>query len=144
MSLLFVAASIFYIFAALGICAFALIRGGRDERAVAAGYLVAAAASWIAADIQNVRYHEPQYLVMVVDLCFLAFLLLIVQRSRRFWPLWVAAAHLVGTFTHVVRILQSSMLAEAYASVQPFWAFPMLFALAVGTFHNRNAATARN
>lgn len=134
------AVSILYIFAALTICVFALIRGGRDERAVAAGYLVAAVASWIDADVQNVRYQQPQYLVMVVDLFLLAFLLLIVRRSRRFWPLWVAAAHLVGTFTHVVRILQPSMLAEAYASVQPFWAFPMLFALAVGTFHNRNSA----
>lgn len=139
MSLLFVAVSIFYIVAVLGICAFALIRGGRDEQAVAAAYLAAAVASWIAADIQNVRYHEPQYLVMTVDVLFLVFLLAVVQRSRRFWPLWVAAAHLVGTFTHVVRILQPSMLAEAYASVQPFWAFPMLFALAVGTYHNRTA-----
>lgn len=136
MSLL-IAASVFYIFAALAICALALVWGGRDERAVAAGFLVTAAASWIAAEIQNVHYREPQYLVMVVDLFYLAFLLLIVRRSRRFWPLWVAAAHLVGTFTHVVRILQPSMLAEAYASVQPFWAFPMLAALAVGTLHNR-------
>lgn len=139
MSLL-IAASVFYIFAALAICAFALVRGGRDERAVATGFLVTAAASWIAADIQNARYQEPQYLVMIVDLFYLAFLLLIVRRSRSFWPLWVAAAHLVGTLTHVARILQPSMLAEAYASVQPFWAFPMLFALAVGTVHHRSTA----
>ena len=129
--------SIFYIFAALAICVSALIWGGRDERAVAAGFLVTAAASLIAASIQDARYQEPQYTVMVVDLFSLAFLLVIVRRSRRFWPLWVAAAHLVGLFTHIVRILQPSMLAEAYASVQPFWAFPMLAALAVGTFHNR-------
>lgn len=138
-----VAVSVFYIFAALTICAFAWIRGGRDERAVALGFLLAAAASWIAADLQNALYRQPQYLVMVVDLFFLAFLLLIVERSRRFWPLWAAAAHLVGTFTHIARIFQPSMLAEAYASVQPFWAFPVLVALAVGTF-NQNAMTARN
>jgi hypothetical protein len=134
-----IAAMVFYVFAALVICASALIWGRRDERAAAAGYLVAAAASFIAAAIQHARYREPQYGVMVVDLFYLAFLLLIVRRSRRFWPLWAAAAHLVGTFTHVVRILQPSMLAEAYASVQPFWAFPVLLALVVGTFHHRTA-----
>ena len=134
---LLIAVSIFYLFAAFAICVTALIWGGRDERAVATGFLVTTAASLIAAAIQNARYQEPQYTVMAVDVLYLVFLLLIVGRSRRFWPLWVAAAHLVGTFTHVVRILQPSMLAEAYASVQPFWAFPMLGALAVGTFHNR-------
>lgn len=132
------AALLFYMFVVLAICASALIWGGRDERAVAAGFLVAAAASWTAALIQDARYRDPQYAVMAVDLLFLVFLLAIVRRSRRFWPLWVAAAHLVGTLTHVARILQPSTLAEAYASVQPFWAFPMLFALAVGTFHNRS------
>ncbi|RYD52469.1 MAG: hypothetical protein EOP60_10355 [Sphingomonadales bacterium] len=135
-----IAVSVFYTFIAFTICASALIWGGRDERAVAVGFLITTVASWVAAAIQDGRYREPQYSVMVVDLFFFAFLLLIVRRSRRFWPLWVAAAHLVGTFTHVVRILQPSMLAEAYASVQPFWAFPMLFALAVGTFHNRTTA----
>jgi hypothetical protein len=134
----FYAALLFYLFVVLAICASALIWGGRDERAAATGYIVAAAATWIVAMTQRVHYREPQYAVMAVDIVFLVFLLLIVRRSRRFWPLWVAAAHLVGIFTHIVRILQPSTLAEAYASVQPFWAFPMLFALAVGTFHNRS------
>ncbi|RYD49596.1 MAG: hypothetical protein EOP60_13515 [Sphingomonadales bacterium] len=137
----FYAALLFYLFVVLAICASALIWGGRDERAVATGYIVAAAATWIAASIQKVHYREPQYAVMAVDIVFLFYLLLIVRRSRRFWPLWVAAAHLVGIFTHIVRILQPSTLAEAYASAQPFWAFPMLFALAVGTFHNRTATS---
>ncbi len=136
-----IAALVFYVFAALAICAFALVWGGRDERAVATGYLVAAAATWIAAIFHDGGRREPQSGVMVVDLFYLAFLLLIVRRSRRFWPLWVAAAHLVGTFTHVVRILQPSILAEAYALAQPFWAFPVLLALAVGTFHNRTVSS---
>ncbi|RYY24391.1 MAG: hypothetical protein EOP62_16910 [Sphingomonadales bacterium] len=143
MSLL-LAASVLYVFVGLTICAAALIWGGRDERAAAAGFIVAAAASLVAAAVQDARYREPQYSVMVVDVIYLVFLLMIVQRSRRFWPLWAAAAHLVGTFTHVARIYHPSMLAEAYASVQPFWAFPVLFALAVGTFHNRSAMIARN
>ncbi|MES2987064.1 MAG: hypothetical protein V4808_04085 [Pseudomonadota bacterium] len=133
------AAFILYLFVVLGVCVAALIWGGRDERAVATGFIVAAAASWAVAAIQNARWREPQYAVMAVDALYLVFLLLIVRRSRRFWPLWAAAAHLVGTFTHVVRILQPSTLAEAYASVQPFWAFPILIALAVGTFHKRTA-----
>lgn len=135
-----VAAFVFYVFATLGVCISALVWGGRDERAVAIGFLVTTLTSSVVSLIENERYRHPQYGVMAVDVCFLVFLLVIVRRTRRFWPLWAAAAHLVGTLTHLTKILEPSTVMQAYATAQPFWAFPVLAALAVGTFHNRRTA----
>lgn len=131
--ILLLAAFIFYLVAAIGTCALALVRGGRDERAVAIGYLIAALASTIVAMAGTANYRAPEYGVMAVDVLFFGFLMVIVARTRSFWPLWAAGAQLVGTVTHLAKVMQPSMAMEAYATVQPLWAFPLLISLAIGT-----------
>ncbi len=131
--LLLVGGLVLYVVTALGVVGYALWRGGRDERTGAGLFLAAAAASEIAAETQHVMYHHPQYGVMVVDGLFLLALLWLAQRSRKFWPLWAAASQLVGFLSHLAKIAHPGMTVEAYATIQPFWAFPLLGAIAVGT-----------
>jgi hypothetical protein len=70
---------------------------------------------------------------MTVDvLAFIAFVAL-AYRSKKFWPIWAAASQLVAVLTHWAIALDPSVVRTIYATAQPFWAFPVIAALAIGT-----------
>lgn len=125
------AAFILYLFALVGACVFALVRGGGTERA-AVGIIVAAALLSQIASLMGNRWHGFEAYVMGVDaVTFIAFVVL-AKRSRKFWPIWAAAAQLIGTMTHLVVLFEPSIVLEVYASTQPFWALPVIAAMIVG------------
>jgi hypothetical protein len=126
------AAFILYVLGLVAACVFALFRGGRTERA-AVGIIVAAALASQVASLMGHRWHGFEPYVMAVDaMTFIAFVVL-AKRSRKFWPIWAAAAQLVGTLTHLVVVFERSIALEIYASTQPFWAIPVIVAMVVGT-----------
>lgn len=127
------AALVLFVLILVGVCAYAFVRGGPSERAGAAIIVIAALASQVASLLGN-HWSGPEYYVMAVDvLTFVAFVAL-AYRSRKFWPIWAAAAQLVGTLTHLAPlVVERAILFEAYTATQPFWAFPVLLALFLGT-----------
>lgn len=116
---------------------YALIRGGRDERIAALALIAGVILTEIAGGLSGTRWREPEYGVMAVDAALLAFLMWLALRSERFWPLWSAAAQLVGTLTHIGFLMQESIVATAYATTQPMWVVPLVAAIAVGTWNYR-------
>ena len=56
------------------------------------------------------------------------------MRSDRFWPLYAAGFQIVGTTIHLARLVDSGVFHSAYAFAQIFWAYPVLLALAAGTW----------
>jgi hypothetical protein len=127
------------------VCAFALIRGRNVERQVAVAYLIAAAASMLASAF-GTHGRGPNWNVIVVDGLFLIALVVIARRSTRFWPLWAAASQLAGFLAHVPIIIDPTVPKEIYVSTQPFWAFPLLASLLIGTIsaHRLKFQTARD
>jgi hypothetical protein len=126
------AAFILYLAGLVGGCVFALIKGGRTERAavgiIVAGVLLSQVASKLGNHWQG--FEGP---VMAVDaVMFVAFVAL-AKSSRKFWPIWAAAAQLIGTTTHLVVLFEPSIPLAVYASTQPFWAVPVIVAMVVGT-----------
>lgn len=135
------AAFILYFIGLVGACVFALVRGGRTERA-AVGIIVAAALLSQIASLMGNRWHSFEVYIMAVDaVTFIAFVVL-AKRSRKFWPIWAAAAQLIGTLTHLVVLFEPSIVLEVYASTQPFWAVPVILALTVGTRGERRLRAA--
>lgn len=126
------AAFILYLVGLIGACVYALAKGGGSERA-AVGIIVAAALLSQIASLMGNRWHGFEAYVMAVDAAtFVAFVFL-AKRSRKFWPIWAAAAQLIGTMTHLVVLFEPSIVLEVYASTQPFWALPVIVAMIVGT-----------
>jgi len=121
-----------FVAALIGVSAFALYRGGRDERAATMAFLIALLASQ-PASLLTPPAAGPQFAVMAVDAALCVAFMAIAARSTRFWPIWATASQLVGTFTHLAAILRPQLAVEAYATTQPFWAFPILAAIAIGT-----------
>ena len=124
---------VIYVFVFPSICAYALVRGGASERQVAIAYLVAAAVGMLASAFGGTHWRGPNWNVIIVDGAFFIALVVIARHSERFWPLWAAASQLAGLLAHIPVILNPGLPKTLYVSTQPFWAFPLLGSLLLGT-----------
>ncbi len=123
---------VFYAVVFPSICAYALVRGGTSERRVAIAYLIAAAVTMLGSAF-GTHWRGPNWNVIVVDAAFLVALVVIARHSTRFWPLWAAASQLAGVLAHIPVIVNPDLPKQLYVSTQPFWAFPLLGSLLLGT-----------
>ncbi|WP_239025826.1 hypothetical protein [Sphingomonas paeninsulae] len=81
---------------------------------------------------------RPQLGVFFVDLIVLASLLGLALWADRSWSLWAVSAQIIAVITHIVMMIDHTVVPWAYALAQPFWAYPALLALALGTrIHQR-------
>ena len=132
------AAFVLYLTLLVATMVYALRKGGETERLGAITLLIAIILSELASNLgprsfQGSGGPATDIDMMVIDLgLFIAFVI-IAYRSTKFWPIWAAASQLVAVLTHWVFILDPSVVRTAYATAQPFWVFPMLGAIAIGT-----------
>ena len=112
-------------------CGGALWLGRDNERWTALALLVSGAASAV---LQTSQFFQPESGILLVDLALLGYLVWLALRSDRFWPLYAAGFQVVGTTIHLARFADHNVLHSAYATAQIFWAYPVLLALAAGTW----------
>jgi hypothetical protein len=112
--------------------AYALRKGGKDERQGIVALLMAVLLTQVAAQ-WGPGWNGPEIGVMIVDAALFIAFVAIAYRSRKFWPIWAAASQLVAVLTHWVVILNPSIVRTVYATAQPFWVFPVIIAIALGT-----------
>ena len=125
----------------LASCLYAGARGGAPERAVAALFFAGVVATHFAFSPWAARWIGVENGVAAVDLCLLLALLLVAAVADRFWTLWFAAFHLVGTAGHVVRAIDVGLTRWEYAFLIAIWSYPMMALLAGGTWlHRRRMA----
>lgn len=111
-------------------CGIAMWKGRAVERLTALLLLAAAFGSPL---VSTSGFVAPEVGILAVDAALFGFLLYLAMISDRFWPLWAAAFQIVGTLIHVARFVDVSVLPGAYATAEAFWAYPVLFALGIGT-----------
>ena len=118
------------------VVAYALWRGGRDERHV--GLICALGVIFTRLVISPVseRFESVEYQVMAVDLAVFIGFLVVALRSERFWPLWIAGLQLTTLTGHALKGFESDLLPKAYGAALTFWAYPIIFILAVGTWRS--------
>lgn len=143
MRLLLAAAFVLYLTLLVATLGYALRKGGKDERVAAVTILVGTLLSEIASHV-GPSSAEPGWAGIEIDLmaidvaAFIAFTA-IAYRSKKFWPIWAAAAQLVAVLTHWAILLNPSVVRTVYAAAQPFWIFPVLAAVAIGTRAHQRA-----
>lgn len=115
------------------VCGYALLRGGRHERAVALISLVATIVSIAARPLQG-RYVSVNSGELIVDLLVLSAFVAVALASDRFWPLWVAGLQLTTSLGHFLKAVQPDLLPHAYAASVRFWSYPLLLILLIGTW----------
>ncbi|HEV2078292.1 MAG TPA: hypothetical protein VGR19_00105 [Allosphingosinicella sp.] len=128
---------VLYLVLLIATLAYALRNGGSEERqgalTILLGTLLSEVASEVGPSSADPRWGGIEIDLLVIDAAaFIAFLV-IAYRSKKFWPIWAAASQLVAVLTHWVVILNPSIVRTVYATAQPFWIFPVLAAVALGT-----------
>jgi hypothetical protein len=120
----------------LAVCIYAWLRGGSDERAVAATCLAGTLATLLVISPLRQRYTGVEEGLMLVDLGVLAGFITVALRSRRFWPLWVAGLQLTTSLGHILKGVDQHLLPRAYGAALQFWSYPILLILAIGTYRS--------
>jgi len=118
-------------------CGYALWRGNRDARIIAATCCVATLATHFAIAPLRERYAHVEEGLMLVDGLTLVVFVLVALRSDRFWPLWVAGLQLTTALAHMLKGLHLELLPKAYGAALTFWSYPILVILAIGTYRSQ-------
>lgn len=121
----------------LGVCSYALWRGGQPERSVAAIFL-AAVPLGSAAYAAGYHWQGIELGIFGIDLAMLVLLLAIAFRANRYWPIGIAAMQVLQVVGHLLKLADPHMLPLLYWISNVVWAYPMLILLALGTVRHRN------
>ncbi len=112
----------------------AIIYGGRPEKLGGIVMVLGAVSSAIVvADIKT-RFQGIELGLVLADLGMLGALMILMLTSTRFWPIWANSFQLAAIITHVAAALMPQPVADAYAVLQGFWAYPILATLLLGTY----------
>ena len=120
----------------LAVCIYAWLRGGTDERAVAATCLAGTLATVLVISPLRQRYAGVEEGLLFVDLAVLAGFIAVALRSKRFWPLWVAGLQLTTSLGHILKGIDQDLMPRAYGAALQFWSYPILLIVAVGTYRS--------
>lgn len=111
-------------------------RGGRTEAAGATVVLVAWIITPFTQDL-NIRL-GPQLGILTVDAVLLAFLVTLALRSRRYWPLWAAGFHALGTVMHLGAMADPEVVTWAYLTGLFISSYLLLGAIVAGVLLEAN------
>lgn len=112
------------------ICGFAIWKGDRWARFVAAVYL----AGWIATPFVQIRDPlSPEWGVMVVDAVVMALLVWASLKARRLWSLFAAACQMMAVASHVVSIIDLRIYIATVIVGLTLLSYGVLVALLVAT-----------
>lgn len=121
----------------LGSCAYALLRGGAPERVVGGSLLAAYGATLLAYSELPNRFEQVEIAVLLVDGVLLCALAAVALRADRAWPLFVAGLQLTTIGAHLIKFFDANMIPVTYAVMIAMWSYPMLIALAAGTWRHQ-------
>lgn len=127
---------IFYA-AQLVVSLYAIQRGGAPERAVAVMMIAAALASTLAPFDYWRTFRTVNWPEFYIDLVLLVGLVVVAARADRFWPIWLAALHLLAIGIHGVRAYDTHIWAIVYGRAGGMIAYPMLVLLLAGTIRHQ-------
>lgn len=125
------------------VCAYALWRGNRDAKIVAAVCLLASLATVAVQTPIPTRFSLVDSSLVVVDELAFAGFVVAALISDRFWPLWVAGLQLTSVTSHLLRMLDTDILPRAYAAAERFWVYPIFLLIVVGTWRQQQRREGR-
>ncbi len=127
---------IFHILQGL-VCLYALTFGGRPERVTAIMLFLASIATWLLPFNPLTSFQRVESFELAIDLTLMGGLITVALLANRFWPLWLAALHLLAIGIHGVRGFDAGLMPWMYAAAGGKLAYPMIALLAAGVLRHR-------
>ena len=119
-------------------CGYALWRGGAPERAIAGIFLTGVLATHFAVHAHFAdRYRAEEHGVLLIDGIGLLGFASVALAAHRWWPLFFTAAHLIGFSGHLLKYVDPHIDAWGYNFAVAVPSYPMILALALGTWNHR-------
>jgi len=119
------------------ICLYALTMGGWPERCGAILLLAATGATLMLAFEPSTHFRTTDMREVAIDIVLMGGLITIAMLANRFWPLWLAALHLLGIGIHGVRGLDANLMPWMYGMAEGKIAYPMLGILGIGVLRHQ-------
>jgi hypothetical protein len=121
----------------IAIAVYALLKGGRPERAAALIVITMALSDPFVHALTPYTYAELDPGHFIIDLVGWCALLTIALKANRIWPLWVSSLQTISLIAHIVKYLDYSIHPLAYAIMQVSSSYPLLFILGFGTYNHQ-------
>lgn len=121
----------------VSICLYAIWRGGLPEQLVAAGVIVASAATSLGHLFWETHFRVFQVEIFIIDSAFLVFLMWVAFKARRSWPLWATAVHSTAVAVHLAKALKPEIDWPIYALFAQGSGLVVLALLWLGTIRHR-------
>lgn len=131
-----------YGFLMWSVCLYAGFRGGWEERIAISVIVVNTYTSVLAVAFFQLRYTEVELPLVAVDAAMFLLLYGIALRSKKFWPLWLAAFAGVALLSHLAPLMPG-MFSQLYYDATALWSYPQLLVLAIGIANHRRTSVCR-
>lgn len=121
----------------LAACGYAAVLGGWEGRWTTALILSASAITLVSE--QFIRHHwgTTNGIMFAVDIALFLGMYVIAAKSKRWWPLWVAAFQLNSVAAHIATVVSPEFSAAIYNGFEGLWAFPGQIIMVFGIWRDR-------
>jgi hypothetical protein len=133
---------VFFYFLLLASCGYALVKGGRPERQVAAMLVAATLLSKLAAWNELGHFVEFETRLFLIDVALLGGLGAIALTSDRYWPIWLTTLHAYTVVAHLGRLVVPDTIFHVYVVNSAITSHPVVLLVAVGTWRHRKRIAA--
>ena len=114
--------------------AYSLWRGDRDARIAAMICVMATLFTHVLMSTRLQPYQSVERGVLMIDVATLTAFIGLALVSSRFWPLWIAGLQLTASSSHLIKLIDESLVPLAYAVAERFWGYPILLIIAIGAY----------
>jgi hypothetical protein len=118
-------------------CGYAIVFGAWEGRVTTAIIISASVGTAYANKWLDFHWYSTNTGVFIVDLATLTAMYLVAARSRRWWPLWVAAFQLNSVAAHLATMISPEFSAQVYHGMESLWALPGQLVMVLGIFRDR-------
>lgn len=113
------------------VCLLSLAYGRWEERTAAAALVID---STITVLFRDTRWIGPQWTEFSVDVAYLAILVFIALKSRRYWPMFAAGFQLLSIMTHTIRMVDPQVNGWTYVTAMIMWTYLIMYAILFGVW----------
>lgn len=122
---------------------FVLWKGRFEERLVAVALTLGSIVTFSLYVRAGKNWLNPDVALLINEAAVTAVILFVAYRSKRFWPLPVAAFQITALLTPIAAMLGQNVVSYALGVTQGLWAYPQLLILVLATIRGQQASKAK-